>query len=323
MPEIPRGEALTKRVADLARRALAETYPILNNPPYSGRLPTLDMIRFASLDQIKEQQKADKPPTNLLYLGMGLSGIPEPEIHHRYYPLNEENPVYWNCGLQNPVMYFSDRFPHNFSSPKEGIRVVETVIFGATLIRETLKMLPTPQELMPKSEWQAMIASDLAFFFESLENDCTEQINPENFAMLKGYTDHLQDLDYSSFVLAHGAMVSLLLSDQTLTNAEYTMGIKLHGGIAQYLAQDATRRFIILMKNARIAPDSIKLADFYAEFLSPDKHQRFAENILRHIQLVDFTNKQKLLELYLNSELPACYHNSPKKGTVDPWQYPR
>lgn len=322
-PEIPKGEMLIQRVFGLARRALTETYPILSNPPYCERLPTLDRIRFASLDQIRKQQETDKPPTNLLYLGMELSGIPKPAIHQRYYPLNEENPVYWDHSLEKPVMYFSDRFPHNFSSPNPGERVTESIVFGATLIRETLKMLPTPRQLTPNSEWQAIITSDLAFFFENLENEFAGQINPENFTMLKGYIDHLQDLDSASFVLAHGAMVSLLLSGQTLTNAEYTMGIKLDGGVVSYLAQDVTRGFIILMKSARIAPDLTKLSDFYAAFLIPDEWQRFAENIFRRIQLVDFTNKQKLLELYLNSELPIYYHNSPRRGTIDPKQYPR
>ncbi|MBI2330400.1 hypothetical protein HYU94_03340 [Candidatus Daviesbacteria bacterium] len=320
-PEILRGESLVKRVTDLSMRALIETYPILSNSPYFERLPNFDRICFTSLDQIREKQKNDKPPTNMLFLGLKLTGIPESVILQRYYPLIEDYPVYWNLGEKNPSIYFSDKILSDLSSPHPGIRATEAMIFGTALIKETLGMLPTPQKLS-QTDWVAMAETDMADLFKLLEKDFDGQFDPKNFSTLKQNTGNLLSLDRQAAVLSYGAMALLLFADQSINTAEYTMGYKFHWGTVCYLAQDVIRKFIILMKNALIAPNSFKLSDFYAKLLSPTEPQYFAQNILRHIQLVDFTNKQKLLELYLNSELPIYYHNSPKKGLVNPWQYP-
>lgn len=324
-PEIPNGEVLAKRVTYFAMRALTETYPSLLNSPFSEKLPTYDRIRFSSFEEIREQQRKDKPSdaSKLLYPGFEAVGIPKPAIEERYHSLDKDDPVYWNRDLANPTMHFSNRFFDNFSSPDRGTRVKEALVFGITLIRETLEMLPIPQELTCQAEWKEMIAIELADFFKSLEKEFPTEIDPEKFAVLKENVDNLPALDPKAYVVSSGAKVSFLFDGQTQNTAEYNMGDRFQDGTVCSLAKDAIRQFIKLMQNAQIAPDTRKLSDFYAYALAPTEAQRFAENILRNTQLVDPNDKNKLFELYLHSDIPTYYHDSKPNGPVNPWQYPR
>lgn len=325
LPETPKGEPLIKRVLELSMRALTETYPILLDPPFSDKIPTRDRICFSSLDEIRKQQEEDKPSSTskLLFLGMELAGIPKPAIKEKYHPLDKDYPVYWNLDSEKPTMYFSDEVRANLDSPDPDIRRTKALNFGITLIRETLEMLPVPQKLTCQAEWKEMIGIDLADgFFTSLEREFTQQIDPGKFAILKESADELPALDPKAQAVSCGAIVSLLFDGQTLNTAEYNMGSQFQDGIINYLATDVIQEFFTLMKKAQITPGSTRLADFLVNVLEPSEANLFAVKILRDMQLVDFRNKKELLELYLNSDLPTCYHESPKQDLVNPWQYP-
>lgn len=310
-PDIPNGKELVIQTADLAVRAIMETYPRLEKSPYRKMMVTGEKTTFAPLDTVIEHEEKDRPSSESVVIkALATSGANREELEARWSRINQYNPSYQKSPEDN--LFIAEEAFAGLTSPSGADRANASLVLGDFLINKSLENAPTTR-VLSSDLWRERLRADFDNVVLAFVETQKGNIDPERFDQARNEINEYFRENINIF--ANGGKIYVSFEGQSPIQYEFLTGRVFSLGIVDILGEPVKSRYRKLRKTAGLVGPRENI------FLQMTKRRKI-ESIVRSITGVDFSNKERLLTAYLGSMIPHYYINSRPGRLVNPEKYP-
>ena len=321
-PEVPQGEELFKKTVDFARKSIVETYPVINQEPYSSSLPTMDKIELLPNRQMQEIEHNETVTDNVLIRNLIAAGL-SPNFLNGDFTTSSKTFVYRDSQARILV---STEALIDISSGEDIDRIRSAYFLGLMLIQDCIKNAPTKRTL-PPLPWREVVKKSIKNdIFDVLKDTNNEELQIEKIATAEIAENTL--IDTKGKFTAQGGMVTLSFTHHGPSTEEYHIGTNLNDSLAFALANEPMVRLTTLFNNAFLnrfkaippkkSPESVEAERFCTTLGIPPRKRDFPKGQ----SLPQDFNNHRLIDYYLESLVPIYHIASDKDSKHNPWSYP-